>query len=334
MIIRKEYCQVCGNVYSNMMNHILRETDDAHKSYIEGLNLRLDPLITESDLYIVEIEDILKSKDFIISKHYIAQRIKEIEPERETRVLYSREMSENNPIFRGNVTDQIRKFEKDRWIELTYKDILNHHMEPIIRNASTDPKEITFLHMDYIRKFEDTTKCNRCQCKDVLTVNYVDEDTSNLLLSNLEVLCIPCYGDFHFNSRMQPFASVSKTMSFASAHKLPHHLGKCESWHGHEWDIEVTIKRRIDPISMMVVDFKELKTKMTSLIIDILDHNTLNDLIAIPTAENIIVWCWEQLMFKGHLKGIEKIKLWESKDSFSEITKEDMMSVLKNKVKR
>jgi len=233
MIIRKEYCQVCGNVYSNMMNHILRETDDAHKSYIEGLNLRLDPLITESDLYIVEIEDILKSKDFIISKHYIAQRIKEIEPERETRVLYSREMSENNPIFRGNVTDQIRKFEKDRWIELTYKDILNHHMEPIIRNASTDPKEITFLHMDYIRKFEDTTKCNRCQCKDVLTVNYVDEDTSNLLLSNLEVLCIPCYGDFHFNSRMQPFASVSKTMSFASAHKLPHHLGKCESWHGH-----------------------------------------------------------------------------------------------------
>jgi len=84
----------------------------------------------------------------------------------------------------------------------------------------------------------------------------------------------------------------------------------------------------------MVVDFKELKTKMTSLIIDILDHNTLNDLIAIPTAENIIVWCWEQLMFKGHLKGIEKIKLWESKDSFSEITKEDMMSVLKNKVKR
>jgi 6-pyruvoyltetrahydropterin/6-carboxytetrahydropterin synthase len=326
-----------------MMNHILRETDEAHQSYIKSLNLKLDPMITESDLFVPEIEEILKSKDFIISKSYISQRIKEIEPERETRILHSREITEKNPLFRGNVTDEIRRLEKDRWIELTYKNILNHHIDPIcqkllekqfVNNKSSEPQKLNSLYMDYISKFEDTTKCSRCKSKELaMIVNYVDEDESNLLLSNLEMLCIVCYGDFHLNSRIQPFASVSKTMSFASAHKLPHHMGKCESWHGHEWDIEVTVKKRIDPISMMVIDFKELKTKMKSLIIDVLDHNVLNDFIAIPTAENIIIWCWEQLMFKGHLKGIEKIKLWESKDSFSEITKEGMLSVLKNKVK-
>ena len=121
-------------------------------------------------------------------------------------------------------------------------------------------------------------------------------------------------------------------MSFAAAHKLPHHLGKCENWHGHEWVIEISIRKRVDPATMMVMDFKELKIVMKKCIVDILDHNNINDVIVIPTAENILVWCWEQLMFEGQLKGIEQIKLWESPDSSATITKVDMLSVFKNKM--
>jgi 6-pyruvoyltetrahydropterin/6-carboxytetrahydropterin synthase len=82
----------------------------------------------------------------------------------------------------------------------------------------------------------------------------------------------------------------------------------------------------------MVMDFKELKDIMKTFIVDVLDHNSLNDFIEIPTAENIIVWCWEQLMFEGHLKGIEKISLWESPDSIAYMTKRDMLSVFKTRM--
>lgn len=332
MIINRDFCPVCGKLYSNMMSHIVRETDDKHLKYIDELNTEVDDLIINTDYYVVEIEDAITKKNFVISKHYITQRIKQIEPDRETRVLYSREMKELNPIFRGGVIDKIRSLEKDKWVELTYKNILNTAMNNIVDNQDTQIRVIHQLFMDYISKFEDTTFCSRCGSRDILQVNFVDENKSNLLISNMEVLCTPCYGDFNFQCRMQPFASVSKKMSFASAHKLPHHSGKCENWHGHEWDIEVTIKKRIDPSNLMVVDFAKLKTNMKHLIVDVLDHNTLNDFIAIPTAENIIIWCWEQLMFKGRVKGIEKISLWESKDSVAEINKTDMISVLKNKI--
>lgn len=332
MIINREFCPVCGKLYSNMMSHILRETDDKHLKYIDELNTELDDLIINTDSYVAEIEETLINKNFIISKHYITQRIQKIEPSRETRILNSREMNELNPMFRSGVIDRIRSLEKDKWVEFTYKNILNKELTPIIDNEDTQLKVINKLFMDYLSKFEDTSFCSRCGSREVLQINFVDENKSNLLISNMEVLCTPCYGDFNFHSRMQPFASVSKKMSFASAHKLPHHSGKCENWHGHEWDVEVTIRKRIDPSNLMVVDFKNLKKCMNKLIVDVLDHNTLNDFIAIPTAENIIIWCWEQLMFKGHVKGIEKIRLWESKDSFAEITKTDMISVLKNKI--
>ena len=61
------------------------------------------------------------------------------------------------------------------------------------------------------------------------------------------------------------------------------------------------------------------------LIIDKLDHNVLNDYLCNPTAENLLVWIWEQLMFKGKIKGLNKLTLWESDTSCASLTQEGLM---------
>jgi len=340
MIINQGICPVCGYTYSNMMNHLTREKDGYHQGYLEKINDVLDPLILKTDLYTVELEEEVQKHNLFVSKHYIAQRIKVIEPERKNRVLSSRRMGENNPVFKGNTIEKIKETVKGRWIQGCYKDRINGMLnktgeehpnyKPEIHTSEAEAKQ---YYRDFLSKFEDISTCRRCNSKEKTNVHHIDEDHNNILLSNLEGLCIPCHGVFHFESTQQPFVTISKSMSFAAAHQLPHHLGKCESWHGHEWVIDISIRKRIDPATMMVMDFKELKIVIKKYIIDILDHNTINDLIAIPTAENILVWCWEQLMFNGKLKGIEQIKLWESPDSSASITKEGMLSVFKRKLK-
>jgi len=339
MIINQGICPVCGYTYSNMMNHLTRSDDKEHIKYLLKINNVLDPLILTTDLYTVEIEEEVQKKNLFISKYYIATRIKELEPERKNRVLSSRRMGENNPVFKGNAIEKIRESIKDKWIQGYYKDRINGMLKltgekhprynPIIH---TPPEEAKKYYSEFLSNFEDISSCKRCNSKENINIHHIDENHDNILISNLEPLCVPCHGVFHFDYIQQPFITISKRLSFAAAHKLPHHLGKCENWHGHEWVIEVSIRKRMDPVIMMVMDFKELKTIMKKYIIDIFDHNTINDIIAIPTAENMLIWCWEQLMFEGHLKGIEQIKIWETQDSSANITKEDMLSIFKKKL--
>lgn len=341
MIINQGKCPVCEHTYSNVMNHLTREKDKNHKTYLEKINNVLDPLILETDLYITELQREVANHKLFVNKHYISQRIKMIESTRKNRVLSTRLMEENNPAFKGNVIDKIRESVKGRWIQGCYKDKINGMLN---KTGEKHPKykpeiytpesEVKKYYQDFLLEFEDISTCRRCHSiENISNVYHVDEDRDNILISNLEPMCGPCHKDFYFESGQQPFVTISKSMSFAASHQLPHHLGKCENWHGHEWVIEISIKKRIDPATMMVMDFKELKTIMNEYIIDVLDHNTINDIIAIPTAENILIWCWEQLMFEGKLKGIEQIKLWESPDSTATITKTGMLSVFKNKLK-
>ncbi len=330
----KGICPVCKFTYSNMLMHLIKKTDKEHKEYINKINLILDKLILETDLYIEEINSLIEKEDLYISKYYIGLRIKEIEPNRKSRVLSTRRMGYNNPVHNPGVIDKISKTVTDKWLKGTYKDRINGilgkfgNQHPNYKpEIHTKSKEVEKFYRDFLSNFEDISHCKRCNSNENINIHYIDEDYDNILISNLEAKCVPCYMEFHHTQRIMPFATIGKKLSFAAAHKLPHHLGKCENWHGHEWGVEVRIKRRIDPATMMVMDYKELKEIMNDCIINILDHSSLNDLIEIPTAENILVWCWEQLMFEGHLKGIEQITLWESPDSAAIITKEDMLSV-------
>lgn len=106
---------------------------------------------------------------------------------------------------------------------------------------------------------------------------------------------------------------ITKEFTFDSAHKLEWYKGKCNSLHGHTYKLQVTIQGKLNK-NGIVLDFEDLKRIVQEKVLEKLDHQYLNDLIKNPTAENIIVWIWEQLENDLNLY---ELKLWETPTSFA-----------------
>ncbi|PIZ71641.1 6-carboxytetrahydropterin synthase QueD [Candidatus Peregrinibacteria bacterium CG_4_10_14_0_2_um_filter_43_11] len=87
---------------------------------------------------------------------------------------------------------------------------------------------------------------------------------------------------------------VGKEFTFDSAHFLPKYYGKCEKLHGHTYRLRVSVEGKIGE-NGLVMDFVILKKIVKEQVLDKLDHTLLNDVIDIPSCENIARWAWEQL---------------------------------------
>jgi len=122
------------------------------------------------------------------------------------------------------------------------------------------------------------------------------------------------------NNKNQNVVEITKIFRFAAAHHLPGHARLCQYSHGHEWKLEVTVRGFVDPVTNMVLDFSDLKAIVKNVIIDVLDHNYINDIIWNPTAENLCAWILAELNANG-LTNVSKIKLWEAEDSFAVLEK-------------
>lgn len=145
-------------------------------------------------------------------------------------------------------------------------------------------------------------------------VQPVDGNFDNFLLTNLELKRV---GEDNKN----PFVEVTKIFTFDSAHNLLNYQGPCQRLHGHTYHLEITIEKRIDSDSSMVMDFSVLKQIVKDNILDVLDHYNINEKIKVnPTAENMVVWMWEVLEKKALLKGLKAIKLYETPTSFAKIS--------------
>jgi len=120
-------------------------------------------------------------------------------------------------------------------------------------------------------------------------------------------------------------ATLIKKMKFEAAHFLPksNYSGICSNTHGHSFCVLVAIKGDVDPKTGMVKDFSIIKNKMKSCI-EKLDHSLLNEYISIPTAENIIIWIWEQLSKFEQLLNISYIELFETENNKCIITRDDI----------
>lgn len=94
--------------------------------------------------------------------------------------------------------------------------------------------------------------------------------------------------------------------------------------HGHNYELEVTVKGQPDERLGMVVDIYELDQIVQRVILDRVDHKNLNvdvDFMQglIPTAENIVYAFWHQLV--AHVPApaqLARLRLIETRNNFAE----------------
>lgn len=109
---------------------------------------------------------------------------------------------------------------------------------------------------------------------------------------------------------------IIKEFDFDAAHYLPFYDGKCERLHGHTYKLVVKVEGVPDEEGM-VIDFVKLKRLVQQEVLEQLDHHLLNDVIPVPSAENISVWVWQRLekllcCERFHLYEVE---VWETRTS-------------------
>lgn len=159
-----------------------------------------------------------------------------------------------------------------------------------------------------------------------LEVHHVNENREDFSLTNLKPLCHSCHKKYHRKS--QPIVTITKSFVFDACHYLPYHDRRCKFLHGHTYHMEISVKDRVLQETGMVIDFGQLKNIVQETVLDKFDHGFLNEYIEYPTCEIMISWIWQQLSLK--LKGITRIRLWETDGSYCELTSDDMLYYLQN----
>ena len=158
-----------------------------------------------------------------------------------------------------------------------------------------------------------------------MEVHHVDGDHNNYILSNLQPLCHSCHRKYH--RKGQHRVEITRRFTFEACHYLPYHDGKCKYLHGHSYVLEVSVKNVVLPETGMVMDFGKLKDIVNEKVVDVLDHSFFNDLIPYPTCEYMIMWIWRQL--SQDVKGLSRLKLYETENSYCILDSKDMDFYLK-----
>lgn len=132
---------------------------------------------------------------------------------------------------------------------------------------------------------------------------------------------------------------VSRKEHFNAAHKLYNPawtkeknvevFGPCanENWHGHNFDLIVTVKGQPDPDTGFVIDLKKLSTLIRDEITEQLDHKNLNTDVPfmegkLASCENLAFEIWQILA--PRIEAISKfgklhsIKLYETSRNYVE----------------
>jgi 6-pyruvoyltetrahydropterin/6-carboxytetrahydropterin synthase len=132
---------------------------------------------------------------------------------------------------------------------------------------------------------------------------------------------------------------VSRQEHFNAAHKLYNPLwtkekneevfGPCanENWHGHNFNLIITVKGKPDLETGFVVDLKKLSTLIRNEVTDKLDHKNLNvdvDFMQnkLASTENLAIEIWR--IMQEHLPSITQygklhcVKLYETPRNYVE----------------
>jgi 6-pyruvoyltetrahydropterin/6-carboxytetrahydropterin synthase len=130
---------------------------------------------------------------------------------------------------------------------------------------------------------------------------------------------------------------VTRKEHFNAAHKLARPewseeknkevFGKCANanWHGHNYNLYVTVKGKPDPLTGFVIDLKEMSQIIKNEIVEALDHKNLN--LDVPflegimaSTENLAIEIWKILAIKLKRENctLYSIKLYETDNNYVE----------------
>ncbi|MDB5012872.1 MAG: 6-pyruvoyl-tetrahydropterin synthase [Daejeonella sp.] len=130
---------------------------------------------------------------------------------------------------------------------------------------------------------------------------------------------------------------ITRRERFNAAHKLFREewsdeknletFGKCSNpnWHGHNYELFVTVKGNINPDTGFVIDLKELKKIIRTQVTDALDHKNINLDVnfmkgKMASTEVLAVAIFDQLKTHVEEQGakLHGIKLYETENNFVE----------------
>ena len=128
---------------------------------------------------------------------------------------------------------------------------------------------------------------------------------------------------------------VARREVFSASHRLYNEnlteeenqriFGKCNNLngHGHNYVLEVIVAGNANPQTGYVIDLKILKRIVHENVIEFVDHKNLNLDVEflkgkIPTAENIAIGIWNQLVEKIPSGKLYSVKLYETENNYVE----------------
>ncbi len=128
---------------------------------------------------------------------------------------------------------------------------------------------------------------------------------------------------------------LTRRERFSAAHKLyqaewsaaknKEIFGKCANanFHGHNYEMFVTVKGRVDPQTGFVINAKELSSLIKRLIVDKLDHSNLNEDVdfmkgILPSTENLVKAIWVELASQLTNCQLHCIKIVETENIYVE----------------
>jgi 6-pyruvoyltetrahydropterin/6-carboxytetrahydropterin synthase len=130
---------------------------------------------------------------------------------------------------------------------------------------------------------------------------------------------------------------VTRRERFSSAHRLFRNdwndeknfevFGLCSNprWHGHNYELYITVKGEINPETGFVVNMKDLSAQIKEYIINKLDHKNINEEVdfmkgKIVSTENIALAIWNELFNPVSKMGcsLHSIKLVETENNYVE----------------
>ncbi|HET6763249.1 MAG TPA: 6-carboxytetrahydropterin synthase [Longimicrobiaceae bacterium] len=133
-----------------------------------------------------------------------------------------------------------------------------------------------------------------------------------------------------------PKVRVTRRVHFSAAHRLHNPalsetenrdtFGLCNSpnFHGHNYELDVTVEGEPDPATGYVVDLGKLRAAAETVIGD-LDHRNLNVDVPwlagmLPSTENLVVAIWQRLQPLVPRGRLARLVLWETPRNYAEYT--------------